>query len=292
MSHNSHNCASNGTSWDTPTPGSVLAVPYGTQVVATPASYPCGGGLGCGCGCGGLSGTASGVTGGASGAIVPASAYPVLRQAAEVPAIGANFQIYSTGASQWALAGMRVWFPPFGYAEITGVTGDLVTLRNLDITMGTVLGQGSSLLAFPPPVPVPVPVAPVAPAAMQFKKSSPRAMLYSQNRTGGAAWTPETVVRDLAIYNGFDARYKAALVAMDLSGYSVTRSFDLYLKINGVQYTRIRLGTVPASDASYGLAIIPIDGNSSLTIETGEFTNTGGTYGPCNVEVFLEGFIP
>ena len=279
-------CPSNGAAWDSQVPGPILAVPPGTQVVATPSAYP----GGSGCGCGGSSGAASGVTGGASGAVVPASAYPLLRQSVEVPAIGSNFQIYSTGASQWALAGMRVWFPPFGYAEITGVTGDLVTLRNLDITLGTVLGQGSPLLAFPPPVPVVVPVVP-ATVAMQYRKSRPRPTIYTQIRTGGAAWTSETVTRDLATYAGFDPDYKAALLYVNLGGYSVTRSFDLFVRINTIEYTRIRMGTAGASDASNAPVVVPIDGDSNISIEVGEYTNAGGTYGPCDLAIHLEGFI-
>lgn len=156
-------CPSNGSAWDTPVPGAVTLVAPGTQVLATPTAYPCG--CGCGstghCGCGGSG--ATGVTGGATPPPGLVSIHPVLRQPAEVPAIGGVFQIYSTGASQWAIAGMRIWFPPFGFVEITGVTGDLVTVKNIDIPPGTVLGIGTPLIGFPPPAPVVAPPAAVVP---------------------------------------------------------------------------------------------------------------------------------
>lgn len=149
---------SNGAAWDTPVLGTTILVPPGTQVLATPTGYPCGGEAGGGsghggCGCGSKPGSAVGVSGGASAPNTSAvSIYPLLRTAVEVPAVNGLFQIYSTNASQWAVPGMRIWFPPFGYAEITGVTGDLITAKNLNLPAGTVLQSGSQMIVTPPPV--------------------------------------------------------------------------------------------------------------------------------------------
>lgn len=281
MSHPNHCCPSNGAAWDTPVPGSTVLVPPGTQVIATPGAYG-------GCGC--SSPVASSVTGGAT-ATTPAalSVYPTLKNGVEVPAINSNFQIVSTGASQWALAGMRVWFPPFGYAEITGVTGDLVTLKNLDITLGTVLGAGSPLLAFPPPIPVTI----VQPTLKPFRPSRPRPKLYEQIKLSGAAWVPETVNRDISVYNGYDATYGVAVLSIDLGGYSGTRSFDIFVNINGLRYSTIKLGNAGSSDGDgNGCVLVPITPSAKvIEIATGEFTNASGTYASCYCSVYLEGFL-
>ncbi len=277
-------CSSNGAAWDTPVPAPTTIVPPGTQVLATPAAYS-----GCGCSSGAASAVTGGAVAGAPGALV--SIYPVLKQAAEVPAVGGIFQIYSTGASQWAVAGMQIWFPPFGYGEITGVTGDLIAVKNLSLPPGMVLQAGSTMVATPPPVPVPVAEITV-PTLKQFRKSAPRPLLYSQSKAGGAAWTSETVMRDLATYTGFDATYKAALISISLYGYSGTRSFDLFVKVNGDERCRIVLGVAGSSDGNTGIAIIPIDGSSTISIEAGEYTNAGGTYSAMGCSVFLDGFLP
>lgn len=218
---------------------------------------------------------------------MPTSIHPVLVTTVEIPAIGSNFQIVSSGASLFAIAGMLVWFPPFGYAEIAGVTGDLLTLKNLTIALGTVLSAGSNFIATLPPQPVPAVVAPVL---KQFIKSNARPNLYSQSRSGGATWSTESVTRDLSTYSGFDATYKAAALSFKFEGYSGSRAFDMFLKINGIERDRRSL---PPSTTSFNTSslLIPLD-SPLLLIETGETLVTAGTVGALQLNVWLEGFIP
>ena len=278
-------CPSNGAAWDTPVPAPTTIVPPGTQVLATPVAYS-----GCGCSSGAASAVTGGAVAGAAGALV--SIYPVLKQAAEVPAVGGIFQIYSTGASQWAVAGMQIWFPPFGYGEITGVTGDLIAVKNLSLPPGMVLQAGSTMVATPPPIPVVTPELEIPTLNGYFKHLTPRVNIYSQVRTGGAAWTEETVNRDLRTYQKYDEAYKSAMLTVEVVGYTLTRSFDIYIEINDIVCARAVLGQPNASDSSLNQVIVQIPESKLVKIAAKEFTGAGGTYATMIGNVYLDAFLP
>jgi hypothetical protein len=228
----------------------------------------------------------SGISGG--GAVtVPTSIHPVLKSTVEIPAIGSNFQATSTGASLWAIAGMLVWFPPFGYAEITGVTGDLLTLKNLSITLGTVLSAGSNFIATLPAQPIP---AVTIPAVKQFSKTTGRPQIYTQQRIN-VAWVPNTVTVNLSTYDGYDPTYKAAVLSFWFGGNTNNRIFELWLKLNTVERARVGLASTTTGVFDNGSLIVPID-SASLVIETGETYASGTLYGAATLNVWLDGFLP
>ena len=85
-------------------------------------------------------------------AATPGFALPTMAAGATVPALSGIATMNSTGASAWATPGLLIWLAAYnGYLAITGVTGDLITFRNLSITPGTVLGAGTQLVPFAPP---------------------------------------------------------------------------------------------------------------------------------------------
>ncbi len=63
-----------------------------------------------------------------------------------MPPINGIGQLYSTCAYLWAVAGATLFLPPFGLLNITGVTGDLITFQNANITQGTLIQAGTLLI--------------------------------------------------------------------------------------------------------------------------------------------------
>lgn len=132
-----------GTNWHTPIPGDIIAVPAGSTVIATPSA-----GGDCPC----QSDEASGIV--ASGSQSPTSTgfeFPSVLTAFDVPAIGSNGQLYSSGASKWAAPGLTLWLPTHsGYLAVVGVNGDLITFKNSTIPQGTTINQGTPLIPAAP----------------------------------------------------------------------------------------------------------------------------------------------
>jgi len=149
-----HTCRSNpcacqgtsGTVWQAPSPGSIAVLPFGSKAIQTPQKYPCNTEQ--------MQATAViSNQGGASqnpALTAAVSSYPILSAQITIPTVGLQSQLRSPNASQWALPGLAVWIPPFGNIEVLGVTGDLVTYKNLSIPSGTTIGEGAILVPFGP----------------------------------------------------------------------------------------------------------------------------------------------
>jgi len=102
-----------------------------------------------------LENTACGAILGGSPSSSPASgfSYPKIGTAVTMPAVDSTVQTTVTGASNWAVPGLVVWIPGHnGYATITGVSGDLITLKNITVEVGTVLAVGTVLVIGPPAI--------------------------------------------------------------------------------------------------------------------------------------------
>ena len=136
-------CACNGTSgtvWQTPSPGSVAVLPFGSKAIQTPQKYPCNPEQ--------VQATAVGSSQSSSGTstgVSILSSYPTLAAEITTPNIGLQGQFRSANAFQWAIPGLGVWIPPFGMIKILGVVGDLVTYENLTIPSGTTI-NGETIL--------------------------------------------------------------------------------------------------------------------------------------------------
>lgn len=97
--------------------------------------------------------TATGsVTGGTPSVSTTGFVYPVLAAGITIPAISSLVQATVTRASEWAAPGLLVWLPSHGgYLSVTGVSGNIVTMRNLSIAAGTVIEAGTQLIPTAPP---------------------------------------------------------------------------------------------------------------------------------------------
>lgn len=75
---------------------------------------------------------------------------PVVASVFTLPAIGAVGSFTSTCASNWAVPGFSLQLNPFGIISITGVSGDLISYRNITIVPGTSISPGQRLFQFIP----------------------------------------------------------------------------------------------------------------------------------------------
>lgn len=98
-------------------------------------------------------GSASGSTGGSTTGEgeAPAACPDYIRgssalQTFTAPPIGSTGQLYSQCAYLWAAPGAALYVAQFGTVEIAGVSGDLITYRNLNIVPGTVIQAGTLLI--------------------------------------------------------------------------------------------------------------------------------------------------
>lgn len=67
---------------------------------------------------------------------------PAVLQSFSVPSIGKTGSMYAECADTWALPGMLMYFPNYGQLEVSGVSGQVVTFRNLSIETGTEIREG------------------------------------------------------------------------------------------------------------------------------------------------------
>jgi len=130
----------------TPKPDDLVVVPPGSMVVQAP----------CGEGCAPASSAAiEEVPGGAD---QPGNCdqfrNPCISQTFNVVAIGKSGTFYVNCASAWALPGLHVFFPGLGYLEVLGVSGDVITYRNLTIELGTEISAGLCFAVTVPAVPL------------------------------------------------------------------------------------------------------------------------------------------
>ena len=127
-----------GTPWATPNPGNVVVLPFGTKAIQVPQAYPCNAEQ--------TEATAvqAVAAAGTPGACV--SPYPSVSAEFTIGNVGENGQFRSPCASAWAIPGMAVWIPPFGNIEILGVTGELVTYRNLSVPSGSTIAAGTRMI--------------------------------------------------------------------------------------------------------------------------------------------------
>ena len=135
-----------GTPFNPPTPGSLVVVPYGSQVVQTPQVYPCGGEA--------VQSTGS-VAGGeatSSSNAASAFAYPMVKSDFNMVGVDASGSFLSQNALLWAIVGASVWIAPLGYVTITGVSGEVVSFKNVNVPGGTLIRAGSNLLISPPSI--------------------------------------------------------------------------------------------------------------------------------------------
>ena len=60
-----------------------------------------------------------------------------------VPAIGKTGSFYAACASSWAVPGLQLYFAGLGYLEVIGVSGTVITYRNLSMESGTQILEGT-----------------------------------------------------------------------------------------------------------------------------------------------------
>lgn len=153
MSCSSCNCSpcacqgTSGTPWATPNPGAVVVLPFGSKAIQTPQAYPCNAEQ--------TEATAIAAAGASPASPACPSPYPSVAAEFIVANVGSTGQFRSACASAWAIPGMAVWIPPFGNIEILGVTGELVTYRNLSVPSGTTIAAGTRMLPTGPAASVP-----------------------------------------------------------------------------------------------------------------------------------------
>lgn len=107
----------------------------------------------------------------------------------------------------------------------------------------------------------------------------------------GPVFSPFSANFDYRTVIGYDAKFTTAMIDIHLGGYSGTRSFDIYLTIDDVEYARIRMGYHSASDSAQNQVLVPIPVSKISSFKALEYTNSPGTYGPCGVYVTLSGFM-
>lgn len=128
-----------GTLWNTPIPGNLVAVPPGSTVIQTPS---------CDADCGCQSEQGAGLV---ASQQVAASAsagfqYPVTAANFDAPSINTIGQLVSSGASKWAQPGGLIWLSAYGaYLQVVGVSGDIVSFKNVSLTPGTTVLNGTVL---------------------------------------------------------------------------------------------------------------------------------------------------
>lgn len=71
---------------------------------------------------------------------------PKVFQLFTVPAVNSTGQFYSQCAYLWAVPGATLYLPPMGLVEILGVSGNLITYRNVNIAVGTNINAGTILI--------------------------------------------------------------------------------------------------------------------------------------------------
>ena len=131
--------------------------------------------------------------------------------------------------------------------------------------------------------------------ASPIKHVRPRPVIYSQSNTGAIPTTPFATVNtnyNLAAAANYDAKYSTVILSISLSAYTGTRGFDLFVSIDGEEFARVKVGTVNGSDSMSTQIMVPIPASKQINIKAQEYTNTvGGTYGPTEVIVKLDGFM-
>ena len=96
-----------------------------------------------------VSGSTSPTAGGSTPAVVACPDYlraPVVRDAFTIPGVGLTGQFYSQCAYLWASPGADLYIAPLGSVNILGVSDNLITYRNTNISVGTIINPGQLLV--------------------------------------------------------------------------------------------------------------------------------------------------
>lgn len=130
----------------TPKADDLTIVPAGSMIVQTP----------CAEGCAPKSSVAVGEFPGGSPASSDCDTFrnPCILQNFDAAALNRSGSFFARCASAWGAPGAIVYFPGMGFVEVLGVSGDVVTYRNLTIEPGTQLLAGTCFLVGPPQPPV------------------------------------------------------------------------------------------------------------------------------------------
>lgn len=124
-------------------PENLAIVPQGSTIVQAPCAENC---------APPSSSALSGIQPGGSTSSCRELRNPCVDQNFVVAALEKQGQFFAECAASWAMPGLRLFFGGLGYLEVTGVSGNVVSYRNLTIEPGTEILAGTCFHHDGPPV--------------------------------------------------------------------------------------------------------------------------------------------
>ncbi|NBU83474.1 MAG: hypothetical protein EBS21_02510 [Sphingomonadaceae bacterium] len=122
-----------------------------------------------------------------------------------------------------------------------------------------------------------------------------RVMMHSNYSPDSGSFSPSSVNYNLTGVTGYNAKYTAALVYIQIGAYTYSKSYELFVMVNGVEYSRIKLsnngGDGAGSDTSSCQIIVPIPNTKILQLQCSQNIVTAGTQGSTAIEISLDGFL-
>jgi len=123
-----------------------------------------------------------------------------------------------------------------------------------------------------------------------FKWVRPRPLIASTYGNSTTGFIPMNVSVDLTTRPSYDAKYSTVVLSLQLFGNSGTRSYDLFMKVDGEEFIRVKV-PLPGLTSSNNTQIhVPIPASKQINIQALEYTNALGTYGETGAEVYLDGW--
>lgn len=123
-----------------------------------------------------------------------------------------------------------------------------------------------------------------------FKWVRPRPLIASTYGNATTGFIPMNVSVDLTTRPSYDAKYSTVILSLQLFGNSGTRSYDLFMKVDGEEFIRVKI-PLPGLTSSNNIQIhVPIPASKQINIQALEYTNVPGTYGETGAEAYLDGW--